>query len=366
MKGQSKIWHKGLGIRLRTLALAGAGAAAFHLAGLPLPFLFGPLLACLAAALAGARLKGLGPISVGARTVLGVAAGASITPDVVHALPRMAQTVALVPIFVALIALVGLPYFRALGYDRVTAWYAAMPGGLQDMVVFGQEAGGDGRALALIHATRVLVIVTLAPIIAIQLYGVSLSNPIGAPALDLPWQDMLWMAAAAIGGWKLAERLGLFGASILGPMIVAAALSLSGLLHMRPPREAILAAQLLIGIGIGVCYVGVTLRELRRFVVSGLVFVVILAALSAAFTEAVTLLGLAPPIDAFLAFAPGGQAEMTVLAIVTGADLGFVIVHHLTRVILVILGAPVAARLLGAGGKTGGKAGGKAGGKGGG
>jgi len=35
-----------------------------------------------------------------------------------------------------------------------------------------------------------------------------------------------------------------------------------------------------------------------------------------------------------------------VLAIVTGADLGFVIVHHLTRVIIVILGAPIAAKII--------------------
>ena len=51
------------------------------------------------------------------------------------------------------------------------------------------------------------------------------------------------------------------------------------------------------------------------------------------------------PVEAFLAFAPGGQAEMTVLAIVTGADLGFVIAHHLTRIVLVIAGAPLVARL---------------------
>ena len=36
---------------------------------------------------------------------------------------------------------------------------------------------------------------------------------------------------------------------------------------------------------------------------------------------------------------------MTVLAIVAGADLGFVIVHHLARIVIVITGAPVAAKL---------------------
>ena len=34
------------------------------------------------------------------------------------------------------------------------------------------------------------------------------------------------------------------------------------------------------------------------------------------------------------------------LALVVGADLGFVIVHHLTRILLVILGAPILFRLL--------------------
>jgi uncharacterized membrane protein AbrB (regulator of aidB expression) len=63
----------------------------------------------------------------------------------------------------------------------------------------------------------------------------------------------------------------------------------------------------------------------------------------------VILTGLAPPVDAFLAFAPAGQAEMTVLAIVVGADLGYVVVHHLMRVFIVITGAPVAARLFGVG-----------------
>lgn len=332
--------------RAATLALALAGAAVFSLLGLPLPFLFGPMTACLLAALAGAPLKGMGAVSALARTVLGVAVGASITPDVVARIPQMAGSVALVPVYVVAIGLVGVPFFRRLGYDPVTAWYAAMPGGLQDMVAFGSEAGGDARALALIHATRVLILVTLAPLIVTWLYGSGLTGALGAPLVALPPGELALMAAAAVLGWKGAERIGLFGATILGPMLVTAALSLGGLIHSRPPAEVILAAQLFIGLGIGVQYVGVTVRELRSFILSGLAFVLILAVLAALFTEIVTLSGLARPVDGFLAFAPGGQAEMTVLALVAGADLGFVILHHIVRMVVVILGAPVAARLL--------------------
>ena len=330
-----------------TLGLSLAGVGAWHLTGLPLPFLFGPMFACLIAALLGADLGGVKTVSTGMRTVLGVAVGASLTPAVVGQMGTMLLSLALVPLFVLLIGLVGVPFFRRVcGYDPVTAWYAAMPGGLADMVIFGTEAGGNPRTLSLIHATRVLILVSVAPIVLVQLFGAALDQPIGAPAAELPVSEMLLMLAAALIGWKGGERIGLFGASILGPLILAGALSLGGFLTQRPPAEAILAAQFFIGMGLGVGYVGVTVAELRRDVAAGVAFVLILAALAAAITELVVLAGLAGPVEAFLAFAPGGQAEMTVLAIIAGADLGYVVVHHLTRIMVVIAGAPLAARLI--------------------
>lgn len=333
--------------RMMTLALAALGTLLFWLCDLPLPFLFGPMTFCLAGALAHAPLKGFGQVSVAARTILGVAVGASITPTVIAELPRMATSVALIPLFIALIALVGVPFFRRLwGFDAPTAYYAAMPGGLQDMVIFGSEAGANPRVLSLVHGTRVLIIVTLAPFILGHFYGAPLTNPIGAPVAELPVHELLIMATAAWIGWKGGERLGLFGASILGPMIVTAVLSLTGVIHFRPPAEAILAAQFFIGCGIGVQFLGVTWKELTRVVAAGIAYVFVLALLAAGFSGVVTALGLGAPVEAFLAFAPGGQAEMTVLAIVTGADLGFVITHHLTRIVIVIVGAPVLAALI--------------------
>lgn len=303
---------------------------------------------CLVAALAGAQLQNMGVLGTYMRTVLGVAIGASIQPEVVERLPQMAASVALIPIYIGLIGLIGVPFFtRICGFDRATAYYASMPGGLQDMVLFGAEAGGDIRALSLIHATRVLVIVILTPIIMVTSFGAEFSQPIGAPAVSLPPLELAIMAASGLIGWKVAARLRLFGASILGPLILTAVLSLAGVIEHRPPAEAILAAQLFIGLTIGVHYTGITLRELRHDVLAGVAFMVLLALLAAAFTEIVYLLGLAPPVDAFLAFAPGGQAEMVILAILAGADLGFVVVHHLVRVMAVILFAPLAARLVG-------------------
>lgn len=80
-----------------------------------------------------------------------------------------------------------MPYFQRLwGFDFATSYYSAMPGGLQDMLIFGEEAGGDVRALSLIHAPRFMVIVFALPFLLKWACDVDLSNPPGAPAASLP------------------------------------------------------------------------------------------------------------------------------------------------------------------------------------
>lgn len=332
--------------RALTFVVAGAGAGVFVLAGLPLPLLLGPLVACLLAALGGASLEGAGVFGLFMRTFLGVAVGASITPDIVNQLPKMLGSLAFVPLFIAIIGAVGYPLFRfVFRMNHPTAWYAAMPGGLQDMLVFGEEAGGDVRALSLIHATRVLVIVTAAPILMISLWQVDLTALPGRPASAIdPWQIVLMMICG-FGGWKIAERVGLFGASILGPLILTAILSLAGIVQQRPPAEIIWAVQFFIGIAVGAKYTGITWKELRIDVAAGIVYALLLAMISLAFIELIYLTGTAPALDAFLAFLPGGQAEMVIIAILAGADLTYVVCHHLLRIMMVIMLAPIVDRI---------------------
>ncbi len=331
---------------IRTLGIATLGVAICSLLNLPLPFLLGPLFACAMAAFCGVELTDMGHLGKAMRTILGVAVGTSLTPAIVGRLPDFAVSAALVIVFTVAILALGYPYFRhAWKFDRATAWYAAAPGGLQDMIIFGHEAGGNVRALSLIHATRVLTIVSLMPFLMGAVWGLTLDRPPGAPVATLSPGGLLLMIACALIGWQGGKAIGLFGAGILGPLLLSGALTLGGLLHERPPAEAITAAQFFIGIGVGAYYTGVTGHEIRRFVLSGAGYCVLIAALAALFASLAHWLGAAPWIEAALAFSPGGQSEMVVLAIVAGADMSYVVAMHLVRLVTVILGAPLVARL---------------------
>jgi membrane AbrB-like protein len=329
-----------------TFAVALLGVGAFHVLDIPLPWLLGPIGACLAAALLGLRLKGIKPLNDAMRTILGVAVGATLTAPVLATFPAMWPTLLLVPVAVVCIGLIGVPYFLWVWkYDFPTAYYATMPGGLQDMLVFGEEAGGNVRTLSLIHATRVLIIVVALPFLLNGIWDADLNNPPGVPMQTVPALQIAIMVLCAIVGWRVALWFGLFGASILGPLILTAALTVTGALQFRPPAEAIWAAQFFIGMTIGSKYAGITIEEVRRDLVAGAGFCAILIVFTVVIVEGVLLAGLAPGLEALLAFAPGGQAELTVLALIVGADVAFVVAHHVLRIFVVIIGAPIAVRL---------------------
>lgn len=332
--------------RLAAFAVAGLGVWVFKLLNLPLPWLLGPIFACLIASLAGVPMRGIKVVNNAMRTILGVAVGATFTTALLASMAGMWPTLLLIPVMTGCIGVIGVLYFQRLwGFDFATSYYASMPGGLQDMLVFGEEAGGDVRALSLIHATRVMVIVVALPFLLTWVWEADLGNPPGAPAASIAPLQLGLMVFCGLAGWQIAKRVGMFGATILGPLLLAAALSLTGVLQHRPPAEAIWAAQFFIGMGVGSKYAGVTMAEVRTDVTAGLGFCLILLLLTVVFAESIYLAGLAPPLETVLAFAPGGQAELVVLALIVGADMAFVVAHHVLRMFVVILGAPLFARL---------------------
>lgn len=335
-------------IQLQTYAIGAIGVAVFLWFGLPLSFLMGPLVVCLITALCGVQLQMHKWLNFGFRTVLGVAIGSSITPEVIASIPRMGVSLAIVPVFIAVTALTTFPLLkRVFKLDSVTAYYGAMPGGLQDLLVFGEAAGGNLRALSLIHATRVLLIIGIAPLVIAALWDVDLLARPGADATDTPPLQIALMVFAGLGGWWLAVRFKLLGATIIGPMILTTILSLTGVITQRPPAEMIWASQFFIAIGVGSKYVGLTWQEFKLYVLAGIANGVLLAAVSAVFITAIVLTGIAPGLNAFLAFLPGGQSEMVVIAIIAGADLTYVVLHHILRIVMIVSFAPVLFRWFG-------------------
>jgi len=336
------------------LCLCSIGAFAAQWAGLPLPFLIGPLLVSATIATAGGRLlpEGYGfPnwLRVTFITVIGLIIGAQVTADLFQTLPLLGVSFSALALFVVLSHGFNYAVFRRLGgYDKPTAFYSASPGGLFEALAMGEEAGADPARLILQQFLRVILVVTLLPI------GLSLwiGAPIGSSAgmtfaRDVvPWSSLPLIALAGLAGIVVGHLLRLPARQLTGPMAVAAALSVSNLYHIDMPQWLVNIAQIVVGTALGMRFTGLGPAVILRGARLSLISVGGMLLMAAVFAEALHLF-MGEPFDVMLiSFAPGGVTEMALVALSLQANPALVTLHHIWRILVTVIGLSIIGRLL--------------------
>lgn len=223
-----------------------------------------------------------------------------------------------------------------------------MPGGLTEMTFVGRDMGGDDRAIVLAHASRVIVVVASVAICArfIPGYDPSLRNSAGVPWALVSWRDLAVLLAGGVAGLLLGRRLRLPAPQILGPMLVSMALHLAEVVTVPPPRELVVLAQIGLGTIVGCRFVGTPARRILRSMLYGFGATMLMLAITVAF--AVMLGGVLGQgsIQILLAYSPGGLAEMSLVALAMDADVAFIALHHIVRITLIMVAAPILFRLI--------------------
>ncbi|MGQ0664532.1 MAG: AbrB family transcriptional regulator [Pseudomonadota bacterium] len=334
---------------LFALAIGTIGGAIAREGRLPLAWMIGAMAAVTAAAVGGLEVRlphGLRNVMV---SVLAVMLGGSFTPEVVARMSQWTLSLGALAVWMALAAATSLVYFRKVaGYDPTTAFFSSTPGGMSEMTIIGGQMGGDERIISLTHASRILLVVSTIPVWYRFDPAFATAAPRPPIALsDVAPADWLVLAACALAGTLMARRLRLPAAFMVGPMVLSALAHLGGMTGSQPPDLAVTAAQVVVGTAIGCRFIGVAVARIAVAVRHAVATALLMLALTLAFG-----LGLAAwtglPLPALiLAFAPGGLAEMSLVALALSVDAAFVATHHVLRIAVVTTFAPVAFRLMG-------------------
>ena len=238
-------------------------------------------------------------------------------------------------------------YLRIGGYDRVTAYFSSTPGGISEMVLLGESLGGDIRTISLNHAVRVLIIMGVIPIYFRLVAGASLpSAPATGAISDLALLDFFILAGCGIVGYVIAARLRLPAYAIIGPLLLSASIHLAGLTASGVPSPIAASAQLVVGAALGSRFAGISLGQMGRVAwLAALTSIILIGSAVGVATLASLILDITAS-TLFLALAPGGLAEMSLIALALGVDTAFVTIMHFLRVVLVVVLAPPAFRIL--------------------
>jgi len=332
---------------IASLAIGSVGGILFQWLNMPLAWMIGAMIFTTAAALSGVPVRGSSRLRTIMVPVLGIMLGSSFTPETLGQVHRWIPSIVGMLCFVmVIVAVVGLYLHKFVGFGPVTAFFSATPGGLATMVVIGTDWGGDERRIGLTHSIRILLTVLTIPFYFRIFEGYV---PGGLAQLGsithLSLRDGLLLGSCALG-YPLFKLLRLPSAQILGPMTLSACVHIAGLTTAKPPVEIVNLAQLVIGTGIGARFAGVSVKRLFNVMVAAAgstLFMVALAAFAGLGLHHLTGL----PFDAiWLAFAPGGLAEMTLISLAMGIDVAFVSTHHLIRVTFMVIAAPIVFQLL--------------------
>lgn len=340
--------QRGLPNIVFALALGAVAGLVFNWATLPLPWMLGPMIANTLAAVL--RLPVASPVRARPYVVvvIGVMLGAGFTPAIVDQLSLWALSFLFLVLYIAVSGAIVIPYYRRVaGFDLPTAYFAGMPGGLNEMMIVGKDMGGNERSIVLAHASRIVVVVALVAIWFRVIQDVDLSDrtQFGTPFMAIPPFELMVLLVAGICGFFLGKVLRLPAPMLLGPMIVSAIVHLAGWTDSPPPQELVIIAQIFLGTIIGCRFVGAAPSAILRAI--GLSVGATLIMLVVTFAFASLLFGLFDQTleQVVLAYSPGGLAEMSLVALAMNADIAYVASHHLFRISIIVLMAPLVFRL---------------------
>ncbi len=327
------------------------GTSAWWL-GLPLPFMLGSLTSTMLLVILANRRgitlqipRILRKVFIG---VIGTMIGSTFSPDILQRLPDFVVTLSVLVVYVFVAHTLGYLICRHIGhYDKVTAFYSSMPGGLVEAVALGEQGGGNVKILTLSHFLRLCLVVVLVPTFFYLYFGNAVGSAAGqsfAGEQPANWRDVLVIALITGSGLVVARYLHIPAGHLIGPLILSAIVFGSGVAVSANPTWLLWLAQLIVGIGVGSQISGASITDFKRLLAASLLMIATYLALSLAVA---LLLQHFTGLDfaaVFLSFSPGGVTEMGLIALSLSLSPVLVSAHHVCRIFLTVFVAALSTR----------------------
>jgi uncharacterized protein len=329
-----------------TLVLAILGAWTCVVLQTPIPWMIGPLLVTALASLLGAPTVSQLHLRNGGQWVIGAALGLYFTPQVGALVASLWWAIALGvlwalglgTLFGRWLYRVHAPHLTALSPRqlRATTHFSGSIGGASEMTLLAEREGARTDLVAAGQSLRVLMVTVTIPF-AMQWWGVQgFDWAISGARTVEPLGLCLLTVLTGVGAWSM-ERLRRANPWFIGALLAAMGITLLGFNLSAIPVSMTNAAQLVIGVSLGVRFRPAFLHTAPRWLGSVAVANVVMMLLCAGFAWGMAKLTGLHPATMVLGTAPGGIAEMSITAKVLHLGVPVVTAFQACRLVAVLL-----------------------------
>jgi uncharacterized protein len=335
-----------LGRIAETLLIATAGGLIFVLFGFPAGLIAGSALAVALAALMGRPALVPLPLARMCFVLIGILLGSAVTPDTLKGIATYPLSIAVLAIAAVAMTLVTASYLRLVhGWDALSALFGACPGSMAQVMVLSAEYGADLRAIALVQTTRVLLLTIGVPA-GLALFGLTVGPAALTPASvsGSSVGELAILVAVSTGAALLMLWLRFPGGLLFGAMAGSGFLHGGGFVHGVLPWWVTAAAVIMLGAVIGARFANMSVRTLLGYAGAALGSFAVSLAVAGCFALVVASFLPFRIADIVVAFAPGAQDTMMVLALALHLDPVYIGAHHLSRYLVVTFSVAFFAR----------------------
>jgi membrane AbrB-like protein len=318
---------------VETLLVAAAGGIALASVGIPAGLVSGSVLAVAVAALAGRQMLVPTPVGQIAFVLVGILLGAIVTPETLQGMVTWPLSIAILAVATIAMVAATTSYLRFVhGWDWASAFLGASPGAMAQVVALSAEFKADLRGVAIVQVMRVLLIMIGLPG-SLALFGLAAGGVIGAPepvgGSSLVELVILVVVSAALA--LFLRQIKFPGGLLFGAMAASAILHGTGWVHAVLPWWLGGAAVIVIGAVAGSRFSNTSWRTVVDYLGAALGSFAVAITVAGAFAAIVMLFLPFRAADVMIAFVPGAQDQMMLLALALTLDPVYVGAHHLSR-----------------------------------
>ena len=334
-----------------TLLLALAAALVCVWLRTPIPWMIGPLLATSLVSVLGAPTESWAPFRNTGQWVIGTALGLYFTPAVGALVASLWWAIALGIAWALLLGLGFGAWLRRLHAAHLahltpaqllsTTYFAGAIGGASEMTLIAERQGARTDLVAAAHSLRVLLVTLTIPF-ALQFWGVTGLDTLTLGARDVQATGLLVLAGLTLVGALFMQWLGRANPWFMGALVVTMVVTLAGVNLSAIPQPLSNAAQLVIGVSLGVRFTPAFVHTAPRWLASVAFASFFMMGICALFGWALSQATGLHPATLLLGTAPGGIAEMAITAKVLQLGVPVVTAFQVCRLVAVlVLAEPV-------------------------
>lgn len=331
-----------------TMIFAATGGIAFTFLSVPAGYLSGSIAFVAIAALAGRPMH---VPTLAARilfVLIGISLGSVVNPATIRGLSDYPLSLMVLLVATIVMSVAGAAYLKFVHkFDVKTAYLAAVPGGMAQVMVLAVESKADERAVAVVQTVRVIVLSIALPA-TFAILGLADGSPTstrGAFQLS-QFRELAILASASALAAMLAYRARFPGGLLFGAMLASAALHGSGLIEVNLPSTAQYVVMTAFGAVAGARFSNTPWPQLKNHFGAAIGTLLLTTIIAGSFAAALMPILAVPTTQMMVAFAPGASDGMMLLALALHLDPIYVGAHHLVRVFFVMGVTPLLLRAM--------------------